>query len=87
MKTMFAHELLRKSGLMTPHIDTENCQRARLVSLVQSIRKNRAFLKSGDESGLKYVIAGEIRKEVRQARDDGIISFECCNALQRALDY
>lgn len=51
------------------------------------IRYARSVLKSEDCTGIKCKVAGEIRQDVRAWRNRGWISFECCEALQRALDY
>lgn len=60
--------------------------RTQLVrSLARMIRDSRADLRN--ESKDRVFIAGRIRSTVRQYRDDGIISFDCCDKLQRALDY
>lgn len=63
-------------------------KRYMLENVIGAIRTARRIFKSDDVcTSIKYKAATDVRAMVRQARDAGVISFECCNALQRALDY
>ncbi len=52
------------------------------------VREARARLRDPDLCiATKYHIAGDTRKTIRNEYYIGVISFECCQKLQLALDY
>jgi hypothetical protein len=56
--------------------------------LARYVRMARTVFRSNETCvSVKYRVATQVRKYVRDARNSGVISFECCDALQRALDY
>lgn len=59
----------------------------KVALMVAMIRDVRRTLRREGDIAYKYWLAGHARQEVRTLRDKCVISFDCCNALQRALDY
>ncbi len=69
--------ILKRSGIRS----------AILHDVIHSVRYAREVFRADVCVSTKYIVAEAARKIVRDARDAGIISFDCCMALQRALDY
>ncbi len=91
---------LAKSGAKTNMLTTEmtpaqtnfrtqrRIKQANVLHVVGSIRFARLVFKDPKIcTSVKYAMAGFTRDLVREARDLDYISFDCCTALQRALDY
>ncbi len=98
--SLLALELAKKHGVKVVCIDSEitaeqmerNMRRrenqVNVRQVVEAIRYARLVLKDPKIcTSVKYAIAGFTRDLVREARDLKYISFDCCTALQRALDY
>ncbi len=67
---------------------TEQKQRLALLEIIAMIRSARVALKSDKPCiATKCDIAAKARNLVRMARDLQVVTFDQCDALQRALDY